>query len=227
MLGCDARGLARCDACAAGARSRCERITSGHLAPGLQTGYCADTGGGWSGQFVAHRSQLFAVPDALPDERAVLIEPLACAIHAVRRAAIAPGERVLVVGAGAIGLLTVLALRALTDAGEIMVAAKYPKQRALATAFGATQVIAPASWSVGSGGPPGRCGSTRSTARRTCSAGSTSPSSALAAGSMPRCGSPAPAAGSCCPGCRPSSPDLTALWFRELSLVGAYAAEPG
>ncbi len=48
----------------------------------------------------------------LPDERAVLIEPLACAIHAVRRAAVEPGERVLVVGAGAIGLLTLLALRA-------------------------------------------------------------------------------------------------------------------
>ena len=34
------------------------RITVGHLAPGLQTGFCKDTGGGWGQQLVAHRSQM-------------------------------------------------------------------------------------------------------------------------------------------------------------------------
>ncbi len=226
VLGCDARGLARCQACAAGQRSRCERVTSGHLAPGLQTGYCADTGGGWSGQFVAHRSQLFAVADELPDERAVLIEPLACAVHTVRRAAIEPGERVLVVGAGAIGLLTVLALRALTSAGEILVAAKYPKQRSLAAAWGASQVIAAGELVGGvrratralrldpEHGSPYLLGGVDVTLE--CSGGGLDGALRVtrAGGRVVLSGLPT------------SAPDLTALWFRELSLVGAYAADP-
>ena len=226
VLGCDARGLPRCQACSAGQRSRCERITSGHLAPGLQTGYCADTGGGWSGQFVAHRSQLFGVPDDLPDERAVLIEPLACAVHAVRRAAIEPGERVLVIGAGAIGLLTVLALRTLTEAGEIIVAAKYPKQRSLATAYGATTVLAPGDLVGGvrratralrldpEHGSPYLLGGVDVTLE--CSGGGLDEALRVtrAGGRVVLSGLPT------------SAPDLTALWFRELSLVGAYAADP-
>ena len=225
VLGCDARSLPRCGACAAGLRSRCDRITSGHLAPGLQTGYCADTGGGWSEQFVAHTSQLFAVPDAVPDERAVLAEPLACAVHAVRRAAIAPGERVLVVGAGAIGLLTLLALRAYTEAGEIIVAAKYPKQKAAALAYGASSVIAP---DLVSGvrratralrldpehGSPYLLGGVDVTLE--CSGGGLDAALRVtrAGGRVVLSGLPT------------SAPDLTALWFRELSLVGAYAADP-
>jgi threonine dehydrogenase-like Zn-dependent dehydrogenase len=226
VLGCDARGLPRCDACASGRRSRCGRVTSGHLAPGLQTGYCADTGGGWSGQLVAHRSQLFAVPDELPDERAVLIEPLACAIHAVRRAAVEPGERVLVVGAGAIGLLTLLALRAFTSAGEILVAAKHPKQRALAAAYGATQVIAPTDLVGGvrratralrldpEHGSPYLLGGVDVTLECSGSGLDAALRVTRAGGRVILSGLPT------------RSPDLTALWFRELSLTGAYAAEP-
>jgi threonine dehydrogenase-like Zn-dependent dehydrogenase len=226
VLSCDARSLPRCGACAAGHRSRCERITSGHLAPGLQTGYCADTGGGWSGQFVAHASQLFAVPDGVSDERAVLVEPLACAIHSVRRADIAPGERVLVVGAGAIGLLTLLALRAYTSAGEIIVAAKYPKQRALAMAYGATSVIGSGELVGGirratralrldpEHGSPYLLGGVDVTLE--CSGGGLDAALRVtrAGGRVVLSGLPT------------SSPDLTALWFRELSLVGAYAADP-
>ena len=43
---------------------------------------------------VAHRSQLFAIPDDVSNEVAVLLEPFACAIHAAKRAAVAPGETV-------------------------------------------------------------------------------------------------------------------------------------
>src|SRR5205823_4050609 len=49
VLGCAARGLEPvCDSCALGLTGGCERVAFGHLKPGLQTGYCADTGGGWS-----------------------------------------------------------------------------------------------------------------------------------------------------------------------------------
>jgi threonine dehydrogenase-like Zn-dependent dehydrogenase len=63
VLTCAARGVEPCEACATGATNRCSRITVGHLAPGLQTGFCKDTGGGWGEQLVAHRNQLHVVPE--------------------------------------------------------------------------------------------------------------------------------------------------------------------
>jgi threonine dehydrogenase-like Zn-dependent dehydrogenase len=144
VLSCATRGLEPCGSCRDGQMGRCDRITVGHVSPGLQTGYCADTGGGWSGMLVAHQSQLHAVPDRVTDTRAVLVEPLACAIHAALRAKAEPGANVLVVGAGTLGLLTVLALREYTAAGTITVVAKHGRQRELAVRFGATDVVDPA-----------------------------------------------------------------------------------
>ncbi len=63
---------------------------------------------------MAHQSQLHAVPDDLSDEAAVLAEPMARALHAARRAAIEPGDQVLVSGAGTFGLFVTLALRQFT-----------------------------------------------------------------------------------------------------------------
>jgi threonine dehydrogenase-like Zn-dependent dehydrogenase len=143
LLACAARGLEPCASCAADQRNRCDRITVGHVSPGLQTGFCSDTGGGWSGQLVAHVSQLHALPDSLPDERAVLVEPLACAVHAARRAQTGDDSSVLVVGAGAVGLFITLALRELTPAASITVVAKHRGQAELARRFGATDVVAP------------------------------------------------------------------------------------
>ncbi|MGL5857522.1 MAG: zinc-dependent alcohol dehydrogenase, partial [Angustibacter sp.] len=143
VLACAARGLPPCASCADGRTNRCDHITVGHLAPGLQTGFCASTGGGWGERLVVHRSQLHAVPDEVPDERAVLIEPLACAVQLARQARVPAGGSVLVCGAGAVGLFAVLALRELTDAGRITVIAKHGKQSDLARAFGASDVAAP------------------------------------------------------------------------------------
>jgi threonine dehydrogenase-like Zn-dependent dehydrogenase len=143
VLSCAARGVEPCAGCASGATNVCDRVTVGHVAPGLQTGYCADTGGGWGGVLVAHRSQLHVVPDGLSDERAVLVEPLACAVHTALRAEVAPGASVLVSGAGAVGLFATLALRQLTGAGRITVVAKHARQRQLAFTFGASDVVGP------------------------------------------------------------------------------------
>jgi threonine dehydrogenase-like Zn-dependent dehydrogenase len=144
LLGCEARGLPPCTSCRAGQGNRCDRVTVGHISPGLQTGYCADTGGGWSGELVAHASQLHLVPDELPDERAVLVEPIACAVHIARRAALSDGGSALVVGAGAVGLFTALALREVTPAGQVTVVAKHGRQADLARRFGASDVVSPA-----------------------------------------------------------------------------------
>ncbi len=144
VLACAARGEhPPCPECAAGRTNRCDRVTVGHLEPGLQTGYQTQTSGGWSRMMVAHRSQLFAVPHELDDRAAVLVEPLADAIHAALRARIEPGATVLVVGAGTVGILTTLAIRHLTAAGHLMVAAKHHQQRAAAKLAGADEVIRP------------------------------------------------------------------------------------
>lgn len=227
VLSCEPRGLSPCAACRAGANSRCDHITVGRISAGLQTGYCGDTGGGWGGVLLAHRSQLHTIPDALPDDQAVLVEPLACAIHAVRRAAIQPGEHVLLVGAGTVGLLTLLAVRALTQAGRVSVVAKHPRQQELARVFDATDVVA-----------PDRAATALRRATRSfllkpergqtyllggvdvafdCAGAPASIDMALrstrAGGRVVLAGMPSGAV------------DLTPLWFRELTLVGAYASD--
>ena len=93
VLGCVARGIdPPCAACARGDLGGCERLAFGHLEPGLQTGFCCDTGGGWSTYMVAHPSQLHAVPDDMSDEAAVMVEPTACAVHAALRHPIRRGR---------------------------------------------------------------------------------------------------------------------------------------
>lgn len=143
VVACIARGVEPCPNCQAGLTNLCDRITVGHVSPALQTGFCADTGGGWGQVMSVHRSQLHVVPGDLDDERAVLVEPLACAVRLAQRAQVPDGGTVLVSGAGAVGLFAVLALRELTNAGRIMVVAKHSRQRELARAFGATDVVRP------------------------------------------------------------------------------------
>lgn len=145
VLSCVTRGIDPvCDMCAAGRINLCERIAFGHLSPGLQTGFCADTGGGWSTSMVAHTSQLVDVPDDLSDEGAVMIEPTACAVHAAHRYT---GDETVIVGAGTLGLLTLAGIAAsdarAASSKPIVVTAKYPEQKRLAKMLGADVVCSP------------------------------------------------------------------------------------
>lgn len=141
MLKCATRGIEPpCGSCAEGRTNRCERSAFGHLEPGVQTGYCADTGGGWSEGLVAHDSQLHRVPDGMGDEAAVMVEPAACALQA---AMAVPDRHVVVIGAGTLGLCTVAALCHLERRAVLIVAAKHPEQRALARELGAATVVEP------------------------------------------------------------------------------------
>lgn len=139
VLACAARRVEPpCDMCAAGRTNLCERTAFGHVEPGLQTGYCSDTGGGWSTGLVAHASQLHVVPNDMSDEAAVMVEPAACAIQAVR--SIGDGT-IAVIGAGTLGLCVIAALRADRSA-QVIAAAKHPEQRRLAAELGA-EVVEP------------------------------------------------------------------------------------
>ena len=144
-LGCAVRGIEPpCPYCAAGRYALCVNVAKGDISPGIQTGFCRDTGGGWSeGTLVAHPSQLHKVPEDLSDEAAVAIEPLACAVHAALAGDPGPHETVLVVGAGSVGLFVVAALRQLTRAGRIICVAKHVRQRKEALRLGADEVVHP------------------------------------------------------------------------------------
>ena len=144
VLSCKIRGLEpQCRQCQQGQFANCENITRGNISAGIQTGYCRDTGGGWSPHFLAHRNQIHRIPDDLPDEIAVLVEPFACALHSVLKADIRDTDELLIIGAGTVGLLTIAAIRAIGKSNRILVVAKYAHQRKLAQALGANEILSP------------------------------------------------------------------------------------
>ncbi len=144
VLGHEARGFAPpFDGAAPGDGNDYRHLVGGHLEPGIQTGFCSSTGGGWSSEFVAHESQLHRIPDSLSDEAAVMVEPTAVGVHAALRRPIAPGATVAILGAGTMGLVATAALRRYTQAGRIIIGAKYPEQKQLAAELGADEIVDP------------------------------------------------------------------------------------
>jgi L-iditol 2-dehydrogenase len=80
------------------------------------------------------------VPDALSDDAAALIEPLSVAVWACGKGGVAAGSRVLISGAGPIGIMTAQVARAL-GATSITVSDIAPVRLAAAARFGATRTI--------------------------------------------------------------------------------------
>jgi L-iditol 2-dehydrogenase len=83
------------------------------------------------------------LPEGLAFEHAATTEALAVAVHAVGRHRPEPTDRVVVIGAGMIGLLTVQVLRA-RGCTDITAADPDPTRRALAAALGASRTVADA-----------------------------------------------------------------------------------
>jgi threonine dehydrogenase-like Zn-dependent dehydrogenase len=88
----------------------------------------------------AHDSMLFKVPDAISDEQAVFADPFAVSLHGITRHPPAPGSKVLVYGAGALGTSALAILRALYPDVEVMAVARFDSQRRLAEDLGALTV---------------------------------------------------------------------------------------
>jgi threonine dehydrogenase-like Zn-dependent dehydrogenase len=225
-LGCVSRGISPvCRWCASGELGRCERITFGSLRPGLQSGFCADTGGGWATEMVAHPSQLHQVPDEISDADAVMIEPAACGIHAALSAGSLDGAIVAVIGAGTLGVLTVSALSTWNRPAHLIVGAKYPEQIRAARAAGASEVVEAAGLlravrrtvgclAVGDGDLERLAGG--ADVVFDCVGSGASIDNALR---MTRPGGRIVLVGMA----GPTNIDLTPLWHREVSLSGAYA----
>ncbi|MGQ0570595.1 MAG: zinc-dependent alcohol dehydrogenase [Armatimonadota bacterium] len=145
VLPCITRGFAEpCSACARGDYNLCSRFAEGTLAPGLGHGACRDVGGSWGEIMLAHQSRLVPVPSDVSDDQAVMVEPLAVAVHAILRFVPPDASTVLVLGAGAIGLSALAALRVLRPAAHVLVLARHGHQADLARQMGAGTVMAPA-----------------------------------------------------------------------------------
>ncbi|MEN6298270.1 MAG: alcohol dehydrogenase catalytic domain-containing protein [Rectinema sp.] len=97
--------------------------------------------GGFSEYIVVRPNQIFSVSDSVSYEEASFAEPLACCIHSLKRLKVAMTEDLLIVGAGTMGLLHLLAGRSMGL--RITVSEPNSARREMAAALGADFVIDP------------------------------------------------------------------------------------
>jgi L-iditol 2-dehydrogenase len=143
-LGPDVAGVA------AGARVAIEPMRSCGACPSCRAGFysiCREAQlhglhlpGGLAEFVVVPAARVHPVPADLDVALAALAEPMAVVVHALGRGRLEKGQRVLVLGAGTVGLLTLVAAQRL-GAGEVWITARHPQQAALARALGATRVL--------------------------------------------------------------------------------------
>ena len=123
-------GCGRCEFCRAGFENRCaSRVSIG-----------IDRDGGLAEYVTVPESNIVPL-GALSLREAPLLEPLACSLHAVELLEVESDEPALVVGAGTMGLLAMLALR--SRGARVAVSQRSPLRRHLASELGADVVVGP------------------------------------------------------------------------------------
>jgi len=141
-LSCRPRGIdPLCPQCAAGRFTLCSNFRTGPLPRGSMIGWNAFTGGSWSEYFIAHESQVYRVPDAIDDEQAVLVDPIAGAMHAVLRRVPADDDRVLILGSGLLGMGIAISLRALGKHCRLYAITRHGHQAELMRRAGVDEII--------------------------------------------------------------------------------------
>ena len=118
-----------CETCLAGNEQVCPEAVARGV--GLGTG----RPGAYAERVIVDARMLFALPDAVDDRTAALTEPLAVAVRAVAKAAVPPAEPVVVIGAGPVGLLTAMVLRA-RGYERVAVVSRNPERGLRAAALG-------------------------------------------------------------------------------------------
>ncbi len=117
-----------CDRCLAGYGAQCRNA--------LAAMYGITLDGGLADEAWVHPSCPTPLPPGVPLEDACLVEPLAVALHGLHRAGVVDGMRILVLGAGPIGLCTVAAVRHV--GADVDVAGHRPNRAAAAERLGGT-----------------------------------------------------------------------------------------
>ena len=140
-LSCGPRGVdPMCPACEIGDYSLCWNFAVGPLKPGIHIGTSASGNGGYAELMPAHDTQLYKVPDDVPDELAVFADPFTVSLHAITRHPPMPGGKVMVYGAGALGTCATAILRALYPDVDVLVVARFEAQGEMARKLGATVI---------------------------------------------------------------------------------------
>jgi (R,R)-butanediol dehydrogenase / meso-butanediol dehydrogenase / diacetyl reductase len=117
----------------------CSRGDVAHCSSVRFIGMGSDAGG-FADFAVVPARHAFGIPGGLPVRYAALVEPFAVSLHSAAVAEIGPGDHVLIVGAGGVGLTTLAWARA-RGAERITVADPALTRRAVAQAMGATDVL--------------------------------------------------------------------------------------
>lgn len=122
-----------CPPCSANNHALCENRSLGQGEPGV--------GGGFGDSYTCHESEVAPVPPDLSDEQIVIAEPMTVGMRAALRRPPAPGEHVLVLGAGIIGLTTAACIKAISPDCHLSVVARHDHQAAAAERAGADEII--------------------------------------------------------------------------------------
>lgn len=120
-----------CAQCLAGRYNLCERMRFFATPP---------VDGAFAELVTVHEQFAHPVPDLLSDDAAALLEPLSVGLWACRKARVTAGSRVLVTGAGPVGLVAAQAALAL-GAAEVTVTDVNPRRLRLARDLGATHTL--------------------------------------------------------------------------------------
>ncbi len=122
-----------CRRCIEGKPSQCENragpIVDGH-------------DGAFARYVLVNEASLIRLPEGLTSRQAALAEPLAVALHGITRSGAAPGDRVMVIGAGPIGALSIAALVA-RGIGPVIAVEPGARRKELARRLGADEVLDP------------------------------------------------------------------------------------
>lgn len=135
-------GCGLCEACKKGNTDICIPLMSSSGEPGHPTTIGIFADGAMTSYVIVPRQSLYKVSPKVPSHIRALAEPLACVLNATNKFKVQPGDSVLVLGAGPIGLLFTAVLKA-NGASKVIVSEISEYRREAAKACGATLVVDP------------------------------------------------------------------------------------
>jgi threonine dehydrogenase-like Zn-dependent dehydrogenase len=135
-------GCGLCEACRSGNTDICVPLIASSGEPGHPGTIGIFSDGAMASYAVVPRESLFKVDPEVPSHIRALAEPLACVLNATNKLKAQPGDTVLVLGAGPMGLLFTAVLRA-NGASKVIVSEISDYRKEAAAACGATLVVDP------------------------------------------------------------------------------------
>lgn len=137
-VSCDPNDMCgKCEPCMTGRQHYCRNVT----------GIGTTVNGGFAEYVTLHSKQAYKIADDLELIEAAMAEPLSCCLHGIDLCHIKPGDTVLVMGGGPIGMI-MLQLAKKAGATQLILSEPVESKRNLALTLGATAVIDPLSEDV-------------------------------------------------------------------------------